>query len=166
MNSYQQRVSRETLENWLDYLVRKYPACFYRDPILKRPLKKGIEQDLRDESAINVEHVIAFYTRDWRYQATLLAGADRIDLDGKKAGTVTEQEARAATRQVADEKQKIREKRAAEQRDAIATVHKLHMNGHIATDQLRKIDAPPRGLAPELNRWPDWKASWLARLSC
>jgi sRNA-binding protein len=152
MNIYpQQRYSRETLESWLDHLVRKYPACFYQDPALKRPLKKTLADDLRDESAIDIDATLAYYTRDWRYQASLQAGADRIDLYGKKAGTVTEQEARAATRQVADEKQRVKEKRAAEQRDAVATVKVLHANGHIPDDQLRKIDAP-REPAPELER--------------
>jgi sRNA-binding protein len=33
------------------------------------------------------------------------SGADRIDLYGKKAGTVTEQEARVAIKQVTEEKQ-------------------------------------------------------------
>ena len=55
---------------------------------------------------------------------------------------MTEQEARAATKQVMEEKKKLKEKRAAEQRDAIAVVKTLHANGHIPDDQLRKIDAP------------------------
>jgi sRNA-binding protein len=146
-----QRYSRETLEGWLDHLVQKYPGCFYREPVLKRPLKKGIENDLRDDSAIDAEPVIAFYTRDWNYQASLQAGANRIDLYRKKVGTVTEQEARAATKQVAEEKKKAKEKRAAEQRDAIAIVKTLHANGHIPDDQLRKIDAP-REPTPEVKR--------------
>jgi sRNA-binding protein len=133
-----QRYSRETLEGWLDHLVQKYPGCFYREPGLKRPLKKGIENDLRDDSAIDAEPVIAFYTRDWNYQASLQAGANRIDLYGKKAGTVTEQEARAATKQVIEEKKKLKEKRAAEQMDAIAVVKTLHANGHIPDESCER----------------------------
>jgi sRNA-binding protein len=152
-----QRYPRETLEEWIDHLARKYPACFYRDPALKRPLKKNLQDDLRDESAINAEATVSYYTRSWDYLSSLQAGADRIDLNGKKAGTVTESEARAAARQVAEEKQKLKEKRAIEQRDAIAAVHRLHANGHIPDDQLRKIDAPR---AIELKR----PANPLARL--
>jgi sRNA-binding protein len=152
--NFQQRVPRETLEEWLDHLVRKYPGCFYRDPSLKRPLKKTIADDLRNGSVIDAEAAIAYYTRDWHYQASLQAGADRIDLYGKKSGTVTEQEARAAARQVAGEKQKLKERRAIEQRDTIAAIHKLHVNGHIPDDQLRKIDTPhvQTETASEVNR--------------
>jgi sRNA-binding protein len=79
MNVYQQqRYPRETLEEWLDYLVGKYQACFYRETALKRPLKKNIIDDLRDESAINVEAVVSYYTRDWYYLTSLQAGADRM----------------------------------------------------------------------------------------
>jgi sRNA-binding protein len=138
------RYPRETLEEWVGHLACKYPACFCHDPALKRPLKKNLADDLRDESAIDAEAALSFYTRNWDYLNSLQAGADRVDLEGRKVGTVTESEARAAACQVAEDKKRLREKRAAEQRDAIAVVHKLHMNGHIATDQLRKIDAPPR----------------------
>jgi sRNA-binding protein len=126
----QQRYPRETLEGWIDHLVRKYPACFCRDPTLKRPLKKSIENDLRDESAIDAEAALSYYTRNWDYQNSLQAGADRIDLDGKKVGTVTESEFTDSSDGVSlfgEEKQRVREKRAG-----------------VATDQLRKIDAPPR----------------------
>jgi hypothetical protein len=56
---------------------------------------------------------------------------------------VTEQEALTAKKQLYDEKQKAKEKRAIERRDAIATLNGLHASGRIPDDQLRKVDAPP-----------------------
>jgi ProP effector len=156
-----QRYPRETLEEWVEHLVRKYPACFYHDAALKRPLKKGIQDDLHNESAINVEAALSYYTRDWYYLACVQAGAERIDLDGKKAGVVTDQEARTANKQLLDEKQKLKEKRAIERRNPIATLNSLHANGHISTDQLRKVDAPPLRTETEVKRAAD---NPLARL--
>jgi sRNA-binding protein len=162
MNTYQQRYPREQLEEWLTYLVGKYPGCFYRDPALKLPLKKDIQADLQTETAINVEAAVSFYTRDWYYLGVLQAGAERVDLYGKKAGVVTEQEAKAAARQIADERQKLKEKRAAEQRDATATLNAPHANGRISTDRLSKLDAPRvTAPVPEVKRPTD---NPLARL--
>ena len=137
MNYYAQPYPRDMLEDWVGYLTRQYPACFYRDSGLRRPLKKDIQDDLQNEneSAIDVEAAISFYTRNWDYLACLQAGAERVDLDGKKAGVVTEQEALAARKQLFDERQKVKEKRAAERMDSITTLKGLPM--------MRKVDAPP-----------------------
>ena len=140
---YPQSYPREMLEEWVGYLVHKYPACFYHDPALKRPLKKDIQDDLRDESAIDAEAAVTFYTRNWGYLYCLQAGAQRVDLDGKKAGVVTEQETLTAKKQLYDEKQRVKERRAIERGDPIATLNGLHANGRIPDDQLRKVDAPP-----------------------
>ena len=55
------------------------------------------DQFLDDEKR---EAAIVFYTRDWNYERKLEAGAKRIDLDGKEAGTVTETEEREAKERV------------------------------------------------------------------
>jgi sRNA-binding protein len=140
---YPQAYPREMLEEWVGYLVQNYPACFFGDPGQRRPIKKDIQNDLRHETDIDVETAVSYYIRSWGYLYSLRAGVDRIDLDGKKAGVVTEQEAAAAHKQLVDEKQKLYEKRAVERRNSIATLNGLHANGRISTDQLRKVDAPP-----------------------
>ena len=94
---------REQLEDFVSELVFSYPKCFVTDSRLKRPLKKNIMLDLEKDKFLDDEKreaAIAFYTRDWNYERKLEAGAKRIDLDGKEAGTVTETEEREAKERV------------------------------------------------------------------
>jgi len=72
-------------------LAGKFPAAFSR-PV---PLKVGIFADLIAASDITPEALTAFLLRwcgDARYLAKIRAGKSRVDLQGRKAGTITEQE--------------------------------------------------------------------------
>jgi sRNA-binding protein len=153
------RVPRYQIEEWVNYLIAKYPATFFTGAG-KRPLKKTILDDLKSEQALDdekLEIALTFYMRDWQYQGCLQAGAERIDLNGKKAGVVTEREASEAQRQIYEEKQNLKAKREIERRDAIAVVNQLHLGRQIPTDQLRKIDAP-------VSRKVKTRGAMLARL--
>jgi ProP effector len=72
-------------------LCERFPQTFSRrDP---RPLKIGMHADLRAALDGTVEprdlkSALAGYTSSARYLRTLSAGASRIGLDGKPAGTV------------------------------------------------------------------------------
>ena len=89
------------------------------------------------------EAAVSYYTKDFAYERSLQAGAKRIDLSGKEVGTVTEQEEREAKARVQAAKKEKREREAANNAPAITVMRRLHDNGQIATDMLRKIDAPP-----------------------
>ncbi|SMH29490.1 ProQ/FINO family protein [Azospirillum agricola] len=81
-------------------LARAFPACFNRpkSKAPKRPLKVGIVADAvargvtgedgRPLTAKRIERAVADYCTGTKYEAALIAGAVRIDLDGDPAGTV------------------------------------------------------------------------------
>lgn len=95
---------------WLDYvqygveLLKVYfPAAFKSVSEIK-PLKKGIKEDLvkrlstipsivTDDKACMVKS-LAYYVNTAAYHKSVVAGAERIDLDGKPAGVVSSEEAK------------------------------------------------------------------------
>jgi sRNA-binding protein len=161
---YRQVMPRGDIETLIRYLADKYPATFFTQPQLKRPLKKNIIADLERTNVLDDarrEAAISFYTRDWNYEYVLQAGAERIDLNGQKVGTVTEQEALEATKRVRAQKQERRERLA---KDAIETTRSLHAAGKISTDQLSKITAPKITTPKGGTMKPETKANALARM--
>ncbi len=123
---------KEILLEAVRHLADKYPACFFEDPRQRRPLKSSIISDLEGDGA--TDELIAgadFYTRDWDYQRCLQAGAERVDLNGKKAGVVTEQEQRNARRRVREEKAALSSK--------ISPVSALKSLSRAADDTLNKV---------------------------
>lgn len=102
---------RQELEEFVIYLADKYPKCFVVDPRMRRPLKRDIVADLQKAKVLDGDRVTAavnFYTQNWTYQKLAIqAGLERVDLDGRKAGAVTEQEQRSAQKKVQEEKQEL-----------------------------------------------------------
>src|SRR6516162_3008269 len=91
---------REHLEQCVRYLADKYPACFFEDPGQRRPLKTNIVADLqKDGVSEGILAGVSYYVRHFGYLRCLQAGAERVDLNGKKAGVVTEQEMLNAEKQ-------------------------------------------------------------------
>ena len=145
---YPRTIPREEIESYVSYLSQKFPKCFFVDARLRRPLKKGIEDDLAREGVLDAEKrtaAVSFYTRNWTYRAMLQAGTERVDLNGHKAGTVSPQEHLDAQRQLQHEKQIEAARRSVERELAlnstnpIAVMSKLHANRQITTDQLSKV---------------------------
>jgi sRNA-binding protein len=137
------RYPREYLENAVRLLAAKYPACFFEDPGMRRPLKAKIIADLQKEGVS--EEIIAgveFYTNHFGYQRCLQAGTDRVDLNGKKAGVVTEQEQRNAQRKIREDKEELGRRNS-----PILTLRSLHAAGKIPDDQLRKVNVPMKKMA-------------------
>jgi hypothetical protein len=100
---------REVLEGAVRVLADKYPACFFVDGRMRRPLKNTILEDLAEDRASAEElSAVGFYCHDWNYQTAIQAGVERIDLNGKKAGTVTSAEELAARKQVQAEKEAVK----------------------------------------------------------
>jgi sRNA-binding protein len=130
---------REQIEQLIEYLAATYPKAFFRSPHLKRPLKKNIIVDLEKDNVLDDDRraaAVSFYMGDWNYERTLLAGAKRLDLNGKEVGTVTKEEQIEAQKRVQAGRQALKEKQAS----PVEVVRKLHADG---TDELSKITAPP-----------------------
>jgi sRNA-binding protein len=132
---------REELDLMIKYLADRYPAAFSTQPHLKVPLKKNIVDDLEKDGVLDDERrnaVINFYTQSWDYEYKLLAGAKRVDLNGKSVGAVTPTEQKEAEDRVRIQKQALREKQ-----NPVEVMRKLHDNREISTDQFGKLTAPP-----------------------
>ena len=99
-------IERDDIERGVEALSETYPKAFFVSGRLRRPLKLGIAKDIKADLAADpdselkfydIDQVLAWYTNHVGYQnACSVAGAVRVDLDGAKAGTVTESEAREA----------------------------------------------------------------------
>jgi sRNA-binding protein len=78
-------------------LADRYPKCFVEIGKNRRPIKKTIIDDLRQREPRWDEHtmqqVLDLYTSHWGYLYSMIAGAWRVDLDGKQVEKVTEPEA-------------------------------------------------------------------------
>jgi ProP effector len=114
MHSHLRTIPREQLEESIRELADMYPRCFITNGRMRLPLKIGIEADLRqddvDEDTISA---VSFYTQSWNYLQCLQAGAERVDLDGIKAGVVTEQEASAARKRYQEGQAEVARRRSA-----------------------------------------------------
>jgi sRNA-binding protein len=76
---------------------------------MRRPLKNTIPDDLvKDGASAEELAAVGFYIHDWAYQTSLQAGVERVDLNGKKAGTVTAAEEMAAWKRVQVEKDAVK----------------------------------------------------------
>jgi ProP effector len=74
----------------------RWPKCFELHGYRRKPLKVGIGAELLATGvlpAAELKAVLGFYTRGDGYLQALSARAERIDLDGKPAGEVTENQA-------------------------------------------------------------------------
>jgi ProP effector len=77
-------------------LVAAFPHAFTLDPMLVRPLKLGIKDDLFGQSAISHRRITAAlraYCNSVHYLRASTEGAVRINLAGEAVGTVTATEA-------------------------------------------------------------------------
>jgi ProP effector len=86
-------------------LCDRFPQTFSRrDPW---PLKVGLHTDLLAElsdtvRARDLKTALRAYTSSARYLRSLSAGAYRVDLDGRPAGTVTPEDEAVATKRLAE----------------------------------------------------------------
>lgn len=111
-----------------EFLVARFPNCFApRGQGPKRPLKLGIARDLkvgaRELSLYDVRQFLRDYCQGRRYLESLVAGAERVDLDGKPAGTVSQEEAAHAVAKL--RAQKRNNERNAAIRRLLEACHKI-----------------------------------------
>jgi sRNA-binding protein len=127
-------------------LVDHYPKCFFEEGRLRRPLKQDIVTDIKKDTSFDVtpERITAavqWYQSHIGYDYNTTAGAKRIDLQGRDAGTVTEQEALAAKQRIDDFHKMRNEKTAA--LGPVAVLNKMYTDHQISDDSVKKLDAPP-----------------------
>jgi len=88
---------------------------------------------------------VEFYQTHFGYRYNILAGARKINLDGKEVSIVTESEFLNTQKKIREDKAKLRERNEA---NPITTARVLYQSGQIPDDQLKKIDALPMMKAP------------------
>ena len=91
----------------IELLCDRFPQTFNRNA--PRPLKVGVYADalaaLDDTVQLrDLKSALGAYTSNARYLRALTAGAPRIALDGKPAGTVTPEDEAVARARLADKK--------------------------------------------------------------
>jgi sRNA-binding protein len=137
------------LKKWQDHnevierLRKLYPRCFFTDPRQRRPLKRNIVDDIeRDReptlAGFDIVAAVDWYESNIGYEYNLVAGAERIDLNGKVVGKITSTEQHEAQQRIA-----VKHKQIAEKRAPLKTLQALYGTGGMTDDQLRKVTVPP-----------------------
>jgi sRNA-binding protein len=101
---------KEDRELFIQHLADRFPKCFFADPSLRRPLKHNIIIDLENQNVLDngkLSQTLDWYMSHFAYRHSLIAGTERINLDGKKAGTVTPQEQMEAKAWIATRKREL-----------------------------------------------------------
>jgi ProP effector len=96
--------SAAKVEAAISELVAAFPAAFTLDPMLVRPVKLGIKDDLCPQSTISrgrISAALRSYCHSVPYLTASTEGAIRIDLAGGPAGAVTATEAQHAMEELA-----------------------------------------------------------------
>ena len=100
--SRKHKISPDLVKKMKLYFQETFPLCF-TNPI--SPLALGIHLQLRAHkqqfpdslcTSNNVFKYLYVYTRNMQYKKALIAGANRLNIDGSIAGVVTEEEAQRA----------------------------------------------------------------------
>ncbi|TVO61035.1 ProQ/FINO family protein [Spiribacter vilamensis] len=130
-NSIRQRQRRaERTRDFLKEMTQRYPACFTGNRDAIRPLEIGIEKALRaaldhddgDQAAPNwlIRQALARYTRSPAYLNAIIAGHDRVNLQGEAVEAVTESAISRAREQRAEQKQRTAERKRQQAEEAEA----------------------------------------------
>src|SRR5262245_1265714 len=130
----------------IECLSQLFPKCFFTNPKQRRPLKANIVDDLNEANELtlgefNLRAAVDWYIGNIGYEYNVVAGAERIGLDGKVIGKVTEKEAREAQARIAIKHERMNKQRGI---DTVRTVQSLHGTGGMTDDQFRKIPAPSK----------------------
>jgi ProP effector len=98
--------NRKDIDAMIALLCEQFPRAFFQFQDRRRPLKIGVHRDILDRlgdviDAQELRAAMRFYTGNVGYRRCQTAGADRIDLDGTVAGSVTAEEAANAAKSLA-----------------------------------------------------------------
>ena len=86
-------------------LAERFPKCFTAFQKKRKPLKIGIHGDIADQFGDTVDRktlalALRLYTGNVFYRMAQREGVPRFDLDGEPCGTVSEEDAQSAARDV------------------------------------------------------------------
>ena len=126
-------------------LAERFSACFAINPRYRRPLKIGIHHDIAAQfgdtiSPRVISAALRIYVSNSKYLKALVAGADRVDLNGVPAGTVTAEHAAVARAQY----EQRCDKHKAKQKQQVPT-NGAGKPGLSSTEKV--LDASPRRLS-------------------
>ena len=90
-------MSRNAIVAVIGLLAEKWPCCFSIPESRRRPLKLGIREDVLAAldgtiPAAKVSAALRWYVSSPEYQRRLVQGAWRVDLNGRPAGTVSQED--------------------------------------------------------------------------
>ena len=98
-------IDRDDKERAVEALCEAYPKAFFSEGRTRRPLKVGIEDDIKADLAkssdselrfCDINDALEWYRGHVGYQVNSgVAGAIRLDLNGNAVGKITENEARS-----------------------------------------------------------------------
>ena len=106
-------IKRVSTKDIITYLTEKFPECFsVKGPV--KPLKVGIFQDLAERlsddetvSKTRLRQALRHYTSSWRYLKAIKVGAFRVDIDGKNAAEIDEDQANYASKTLKESQEKF-----------------------------------------------------------
>jgi len=113
-------IKRTSTKDIIAYLTEKFPECFsIKGPV--KPLKIGIFQDLAEKlsddetvSKTRLRQALRHYTSSWRYLKVIKVGTARVDIDGKDAAEIDEEQAAYASKTLKESQEKFGNKKAAD----------------------------------------------------
>jgi sRNA-binding protein len=132
----------------IELLCKLYPKCFFVNPRQRRPMKRNIVEDIeraREPSLVgfDVGAAVDWYEGHIGYDYALVAGADRMDLEGGIVGKITKAEENEAHARIAVKRKQIKESKQIKERDVLKTMQALYSTGCMTDDQMGKVTAPP-----------------------
>ena len=92
-------------------LTERFPKAFPAHPQAIRPLKIGIDQDIRQacpEIDVKLRQVLGGHTHRYSYLKTLARGGQRINLDGNPVAAITAEACAQAQQQL---KERLKDQR-------------------------------------------------------
>ncbi len=106
-------IKRISTKDIITYLTEKFPECFsVKGPV--KPLKIGIFQDLAEKlnedetvSKTRLRQALRHYTSSWRYLKAIKVGVFRVDIDGKDAAEIDEEQANYASKTLKESQEKF-----------------------------------------------------------
>ena len=111
-------IKRTSTKDIIAYLTEKFPECFSIKGAVK-PLKIGIFQDLAEKlnddetvSKTRLRQALRHYTSSWRYLKVIKVGTFRVDIEGKDAAEIDEEQAAYAAKTLKESQEKFGNKKA------------------------------------------------------
>jgi ProP effector len=123
-------------------LAERFPAAFAVNPGYRQPLKLGIHVDILAQLSDTIAPrdlsvALRIYVSNVKYLKALAAGAERVDINGMSAGTVTADEAAHARQQLALQRGKQARRKEAQAKDKTESEAKARNAGRVSLANLR-----------------------------